>query len=50
MCPWCLDPQSEVEEGLCRMHEAERLGVTEHQLDREKVSSLLWGLGYGSEC
>jgi hypothetical protein len=31
-CPWCADPKSETEEGLCNMHEAERLGITQNQL------------------
>lgn len=33
-CPWCEDDQSEAEEGLCQMHEAERLGITQDQLTR----------------
>jgi hypothetical protein len=32
-CPWCKDPQSEEEDGLCRMHTAEYLGMTQAQLE-----------------
>jgi hypothetical protein len=34
-CPWCADPKSEADTGLCNMHEAERLGITEQQLEAQ---------------
>jgi hypothetical protein len=33
MCPWCRDARSEAEEGLCNLHEAERIGITLEQLE-----------------
>lgn len=33
-CAWCADPNSEAEIGLCRSHDAERLGLTEGELGR----------------
>jgi hypothetical protein len=50
-CPWCDDGESEVEENLCLMHEAERLGVSYEQLQKQQkdsIDQLLWVLGYGS--
>jgi hypothetical protein len=45
-CPWCKDPNSEVEAGLCLMHEAELYGLTEEMmedlLDRESEEAGGW--------
>lgn len=41
MCPWCRDPNSEAEEGLCRMHEAELEGLSLSEIDRRDREQLL---------
>jgi hypothetical protein len=33
-CPWCADPTSEAETGLCLPHEAERDGLTVDEVYR----------------
>lgn len=41
-CPWCEDHKSEVEEGLCPMHEAELWGMTEAQVQELDYESWDW--------